>query len=151
MEVVSLIDAIGRIYNYEQARMNRAAWWRRLLGAIGRGVNRCMMRCRSRSSNSRTKKHPSLKRSLCRYFHPCSIYYILMSCFVAAYITPDHQRPGMAIAMLASPAFFDATRPIFVENWGDWALVSVGHSWIYIRSMLIAYLWRSFSLLSHRP
>lgn len=163
--------------------MNRAAWWRRLLGAIGRGVNRCMMWCRSRSSNSRTKKHPSLKRSLCRCFYPCSIYYILMSCFVAAYITPDHRRPvasfpkvrphapntiqtpprnklplvgrikqtlwevgkrlserdtkyafkvGMAIAMLASPAFFDATRPIFVENWGDWALVSVGRSWIYI-------------------
>lgn len=35
-------------------------------------------------------------------------------------------KVGMAIAILASPAFFDATRPIFVENWGDWALVSVG-------------------------
>lgn len=158
MEMISLIDAIGRIYNYEQARVNQEAWWRRLLGAIRRGVHRCMMWCRFRSSTSTTsKKHPSLKRSL------------------SAYIIPDHRRPvasfpkvrphapntiqtpprnklplvgrikqtlwevgkrlaerdtkyafkaGMATAMLAAPAFFDATRPIFVENWGDWALVS---------------------------
>jgi hypothetical protein len=31
----------------------------------------------------------------------------------------------MATALLAAPAFFDATRPMFVELWGDWALISV--------------------------
>jgi hypothetical protein len=34
-------------------------------------------------------------------------------------------KAGIAIALLASPAFFDATRPFFVEYQGDWALVSV--------------------------
>jgi hypothetical protein len=31
----------------------------------------------------------------------------------------------MATALLAAPAFFDQTRPIFVDLWGDWALISV--------------------------
>lgn len=34
-------------------------------------------------------------------------------------------KAGMATALLASPAFFDATRPIFLRYNGDWALVSV--------------------------
>ncbi|KAJ3519837.1 hypothetical protein NMY22_g13018 [Coprinellus aureogranulatus] len=33
-------------------------------------------------------------------------------------------RAGLAISLLASPAFFDSTRPIFVEMQGDWALLS---------------------------
>jgi hypothetical protein len=34
-------------------------------------------------------------------------------------------KAGMATAMLAMPAFFDATRPIFTEYRGEWALISV--------------------------
>jgi hypothetical protein len=34
-------------------------------------------------------------------------------------------KAGMAIAMLAAPAFIEPTRPIFVEYRGEWALVSV--------------------------
>ncbi|KXN90635.1 hypothetical protein AN958_03875 [Leucoagaricus sp. SymC.cos] len=33
-------------------------------------------------------------------------------------------KAGMATAMLAAPAFFDSTRPFFVQNQGDWALIS---------------------------
>ncbi|KAJ3563310.1 hypothetical protein NP233_g9021 [Leucocoprinus birnbaumii] len=33
-------------------------------------------------------------------------------------------KAGMATAILATPAFFDVTRPFFVQNWGDWALIS---------------------------
>ena len=36
-------------------------------------------------------------------------------------------KVGMAAAMLAAPAFFDATRPIFTEYRGEWALISVSH------------------------
>ena len=36
-------------------------------------------------------------------------------------------KAGLATALLASPAFFDVTRPLFVEYWGDWALISVNH------------------------
>ena len=42
-------------------------------------------------------------------------------------------KAGIAIALLASPAFFDATRPFFVEYQGDWALVSVR----------VAFIWRA--------
>lgn len=34
-------------------------------------------------------------------------------------------KVGMSIAILAIPAFYDATRPLFVKYWGDWALISV--------------------------
>ncbi|THH02540.1 hypothetical protein EW145_g6738 [Phellinidium pouzarii] len=34
-------------------------------------------------------------------------------------------KAGMATAILAAPAFFDRTRPIFVEYRGEWALISV--------------------------
>ena len=34
-------------------------------------------------------------------------------------------KAGMSTAMLAAPAFFDATRPIFNEYKGEWALISV--------------------------
>lgn len=36
-------------------------------------------------------------------------------------------KVGMSTAMLAAPAFFNATRPIFTEYRGEWALVSVSH------------------------
>lgn len=34
-------------------------------------------------------------------------------------------KAGMATAVLAAPAFFDATRPTFVQYRGEWALISV--------------------------
>jgi hypothetical protein len=34
-------------------------------------------------------------------------------------------KAGMATAILASPAFFDSTRPYFIEYRGEWALISV--------------------------
>ena len=34
-------------------------------------------------------------------------------------------KTGMATAMLAAPAFIEATRPTFMEYRGEWALISV--------------------------
>lgn len=34
-------------------------------------------------------------------------------------------KAGMATALLASPAFFDASRPMFLKFRGEWALISV--------------------------
>lgn len=34
-------------------------------------------------------------------------------------------KAGMATAILAAPAFFQASRPVFVEYRGEWALISV--------------------------
>lgn len=33
-------------------------------------------------------------------------------------------KAGMATALLAAPAFFDSTRPVFLRYQGDWALIS---------------------------
>jgi hypothetical protein len=35
-------------------------------------------------------------------------------------------KAGMGMAILAAPAFFDPTRPIFMDYRGEWALISVG-------------------------
>jgi hypothetical protein len=35
-------------------------------------------------------------------------------------------KTGAATAILAAPAFFEATRPTFMEYRGEWALISVG-------------------------
>jgi hypothetical protein len=34
-------------------------------------------------------------------------------------------KTGLATAALAAPAFFEATRPVFLEYRGEWALISV--------------------------
>jgi hypothetical protein len=34
-------------------------------------------------------------------------------------------KAGMGMSILAAPAFFDATRPVFVDYRGEWALISV--------------------------
>lgn len=36
-------------------------------------------------------------------------------------------KAGMATGLLAAPAFFDKTRPIFTKYRGEWALISVNH------------------------
>jgi len=34
-------------------------------------------------------------------------------------------KAGTGMSILAAPAFFDATRPVFVDYRGEWALISV--------------------------
>lgn len=46
-------------------------------------------------------------------------------------------KAGMATAILAAPAFFDATRPIFVDYYFDWALISVSLASCFIRVAII--------------
>ena len=68
-------------------------------------------------------------------------------------------KAGMALAMLAAPAFFEVTRPIFVEYRGEWALISVSCIVISCNSNLtsIAVLCRHITndrsgmLSSHSP
>ena len=56
-------------------------------------------------------------------------------------------KTGMATAILAAPAFFDSTRPIFIRYYGDWALISVSYllsglaflrSWSHSCSILLS-------------
>ena len=59
-------------------------------------------------------------------------------------------KAGMATAMLAAPAFFDATRPIFTEYRGEWALISVnGFSHTHIPYLLLTtHLCQFFVVIS---
>ena len=44
-------------------------------------------------------------------------------------------KAGMATAILSAPAFFDATRPTFVQYYGDWALISVRDVYFFLLSL----------------
>ena len=44
-------------------------------------------------------------------------------------------KAGMATAILSAPAFFDVTRPTFVQYNGDWALISVRDVYFFLLSL----------------
>jgi hypothetical protein len=48
-------------------------------------------------------------------------------------------KVGVPIAILAAPAFIDATRPIFVDWRGEWALISVSETVSTLDSGLLKY------------
>ena len=57
-------------------------------------------------------------------------------------------KAGMATAILASPAFCDATRPLFIEYWGDWALISVSPVRISQHMTIATFILQCFVVLS---
>lgn len=197
---MSLVDAMGRIYNLEQARANRARWWTRIFC-----WSRSARKSRSGTSTPRSSRRTSaqapggLRRRFCECRSCSAILWGSLSS--AQYITPQHRRThpsfpkvrphapntiqtpawdrltwigrikqqlwtigkrlterdtkyavkaGMATAILAAPAFFDATRPYFVRLWGDWALISVQFSSLSISVSFVADS-RCSSSLSFRP
>lgn len=65
VEVVSLIDAIQRIYRYEQARLHHAPWWKRLSGFH---VSNMWKWIAWRQAATEVKANrPRLKPSLCMF------------------------------------------------------------------------------------
>ncbi|KAJ7282569.1 Fusaric acid resistance protein-like-domain-containing protein [Mycena rebaudengoi] len=160
-ELVSLVDAMGRIYGLEHARANRARWWTRIFKSQSNERNGSS---RSGTSNTREPRKPhqpeqrlGLRRRLSHYIIPEHRHAHPSFPKVRPHApntiqTPDSSRltwigrvkqrvwtigtrlterdtkyavkAGMATAILAAPAFFDATRPLFIELWGDWALIS---------------------------
>ncbi|KAF8893583.1 hypothetical protein BD779DRAFT_1507033 [Infundibulicybe gibba] len=69
-ELVSLVDAMGRIYHFEQQMINRGPWWKRLMKAV---VNlTCRIPWRKSGSRNQTRKRPGLKRSLSAFMTPSS-------------------------------------------------------------------------------
>ncbi|KIJ60068.1 hypothetical protein HYDPIDRAFT_99557 [Hydnomerulius pinastri MD-312] len=124
-ELMSLTDAMRRIYAVELTRFSSQNWLRRyVLNATYFGAHR----------------HPKVSFPKVQPHAPNTIQ------------TPDRSnltfigrvkrsvwdlgdqlrgrnikyafKVGMSTAMLAAPAFFDETRPIFTEYRGEWALVS---------------------------
>ncbi|KAI0047932.1 hypothetical protein FA95DRAFT_1558591 [Auriscalpium vulgare] len=150
-ELVSLVDAMSRIYAIERENAKQGWWFKRTpLSLFG-----CL---RSRSKSS-TRPRKSLQRTLSSYLIAERKSPRIASSFpkVRPHAPDTVQTPssaglsfwrrfklklwalggrmqdsdikyaikaGMATAMLASPAFFDATRPTFMEYRGEWALIS---------------------------
>ncbi|EKM80929.1 hypothetical protein AGABI1DRAFT_56115 [Agaricus bisporus var. burnettii JB137-S8] len=155
IELVSLVDAMERVYGCEQIRLHRRGW---IFQTI-RDLVRSPFRWYSELKHGKCKQRP--RRNLQRR--------------ISAYLIPEHRnahpgfpkvkphapntvltpsgkdltfigrvkqrlwaigarmkerdvkfatKAGMATALLAAPAFFDATRPFFLQNWGEWALIS---------------------------
>ncbi|TFY82398.1 hypothetical protein EWM64_g1610 [Hericium alpestre] len=156
-ELVSLVDAMGRIYLMERARVERERWFTR----VPKQLFSCL-RARNKSqerplARARKSSRMGLQR-LSSYIKPDDRFHIASSFPKVRPHAPNTiQTPawssrsftgkiswilwtiggrmrerdfkyavkaGMATAMLAAPAFFDATRPIFMEYRGEWALIS---------------------------
>ncbi|KAJ7678692.1 Fusaric acid resistance protein-like-domain-containing protein [Mycena rosella] len=158
-ELVSLVDAMSRIYSLEHARANRARWWTR-------AFRFCFGSRRKAKRNAdvprlgqrpQAQQAPGLRRRLSQYIIPEHRHAHPSFPKVRPHAPNTIQTPawdrltwigrikqqlwtigkrlterdtkyavkaGMATAVLAAPAFFDKTRPLFVELWGDWALIS---------------------------
>lgn len=153
-ELISLVDAMERIYSYERRRLLQGSIWNRMYASVVSKL--ALVRLWFKRSDDIQPRTGGLAR-------------------ISSYIVPPHRvahpffpkvrphapdtiqtpsksqltlwgrlkydiwefgkllkernvkfamRAGLAIALLASPAFFDSTRPFFVENQGDWALLS---------------------------
>lgn len=180
-ELISLIDAMGRVYAYEQQRINSLGWLARALIMLRQRIFNSILRCcgfkKSAHPGSNMQERQGLRRRICGYFARASLLHTkVYHIFPAAFIVPTHRqvppqfpkiqphapntvqtparsnlsffgglgqrlwqlgkrmkesdikyavKAGMATALLASPAFFNTTRGIFVGLWGDWALISV--------------------------
>ncbi|KAJ6567833.1 Fusaric acid resistance protein-like-domain-containing protein [Mycena sp. CBHHK59/15] len=126
-ELVSLVDAMGRIYSIEQAHANRTRWWTRLFRMRGqqgkrqhRHTHPSFPKVRPHAPN--TIQTPDLSRLTWIGRVKQRLWMVWKR--LTESDTKYAVKAGMATALLAAPAFFDATRPFFVEFWGDWALIS---------------------------
>ncbi|KAF8070185.1 hypothetical protein FPV67DRAFT_1486576 [Lyophyllum atratum] len=157
-EMVSLIDAMGRIYRYEQDRAQRGQWWKRIYQGFCHLLSRLRLRWSSdRPSNTPKRKYPGLRRSFSAYIipdirHPVPSFPKVRPHAPNTLQTPPRSKlpligrikhslwkfgkrmsesdmkyafkVGLAIAIFTAPAFYDATRPFFLEYYGNWALIS---------------------------
>ncbi|KAI0032892.1 Fusaric acid resistance protein-like-domain-containing protein [Vararia minispora EC-137] len=151
-ELVNLVDAMSRIYAAERLRAKAGPWYKRpvrLLGCIGRRLkkgNRDMPGLSSKqprpaeyllaTDSTRIAAHfpkvrPHAPNTIqTPAYHELSLYGRLKQWVwrVGARATDGDikyaVKVGMATAILAAPAFFETTRPTFLEYRGEWALIS---------------------------
>ncbi|KIY46782.1 hypothetical protein FISHEDRAFT_46580, partial [Fistulina hepatica ATCC 64428] len=159
-EMISLIDAVERMYVHDQYKAHRPYWWRRWARSLASFIRRWTKRStRSGIRPSTAPPRPGIRRSLSQYIIPQEFQRRHPVWFpkVQPHAPNTIQTPstanlnfigrikqriwvfgkrlterdtkyalkvGMAAGLFSGPAFFDSTRPIFVEYWGDWALIS---------------------------
>ncbi|KAM5533752.1 hypothetical protein V8D89_012625 [Ganoderma adspersum] len=150
-ELISLVDAMSRICNIERANAARGGLWKQLKAFAGSSIGRSAEQARRgrRSASIRKrfsayfiqhKPHKAVSFPKVTPHAPNTIQTpgpehltfigrIKQSIwtFGARLQQQDMKhafKAGMATAILAAPAFFQATRPVFVEYRGEWALIS---------------------------
>ncbi|KJA19958.1 hypothetical protein HYPSUDRAFT_1093990 [Hypholoma sublateritium FD-334 SS-4] len=153
-ELILLVDAVERIYCFEQRLLRRDMWWRRSMAWIHRTCSNLRFSLQKRRAGRR--RTLNLRKSILyiipphRKTHPAfpkirphapdtiqtprrdtltfmgKVYQTIWSIGkrLKERDTKYGIRAGMATAILATPAFLDSTRPIFLQYWGDWALIS---------------------------
>ncbi|THH14901.1 hypothetical protein EW146_g5493 [Bondarzewia mesenterica] len=163
-ELISLVDAMGRVYAADRARAAKGWWFKRIPGRLLGFFRACMSTtsCGRDAQEQRPKLRDtgrmSIQGRLSSYLEPDKRSHISssfpkirphapntvqtparakLSAFgrfkQSLWTLGDRMRDrkvkyavksGMATAMLAAPAFFEATRPTFLEYRGEWALIS---------------------------
>ncbi|KAF9227087.1 hypothetical protein BS17DRAFT_861039 [Gyrodon lividus] len=153
-ELMSLTDAMRRIYAVELTKFSRQDWLRRYFISGPKSLLSYIKSFRYRSPSEKATR-PGLRR-ISTYFnadrHPKVSFPKVQPHAPNTMQTPDRSnltfterllrslwdlgdrlrdrnikyalKVGMSTAMLAAPAFFDATRPVFTEYRGEWALMS---------------------------
>ncbi|KAF8798745.1 hypothetical protein BYT27DRAFT_7122602 [Phlegmacium glaucopus] len=149
-ELISLVDAIERIYCYEQQMLLRKSWWMRFFTRIRRGFATVFNITRHNQRLGIRKRLSAYMIPQHRRVHP--FFAKIRPHAPDTLQTPPHHqlswvgklkrilwvvgrrlkerdtkfaiKAGMALSLLALPAFLESTRPTFVEYWGDWALIS---------------------------
>ncbi|PPQ71156.1 hypothetical protein CVT24_009837 [Panaeolus cyanescens] len=151
-ELITLVDFIERIYQYEQHRTLKGAWWVRFTERVSRifsmpfkksgSQNRPGFNLRNRLSfvilPQRRHPHPSFPKI--RPHAPNTIQTPPKS--QLSFVGKVNQtlwevgkrmsekdvkfaiKVGLSTAIFTIPAFIESTRPIFLDFWGDWALIS---------------------------
>jgi hypothetical protein len=193
-ELVSLVDAMGRIYTIEQHKATRYTWgWGAFVEGYGSIIS--FLRRLWITGKPGKSERRGLQRRICMY----KIYLLCLTHTdtpnVATIIIPrDHRKKpifpkvtphapntvqtpsrsdltffgrvnrllwivgarlrerdlkdafkaGMGTAALAAPAFFDATRPMFVDYRGEWALISVCRSLHGCKAAALIYDYLNF-------
>ncbi|KAG2365373.1 hypothetical protein BDR07DRAFT_1398873 [Suillus spraguei] len=153
-ELISLTDAMRRIYAVEQVKADTPSWFNRY---ILHGPSNILSAVRLRRHNlAHEKSKRAGLRRLSSYFtsphrnkvffpkvqphapntiqtpHPANLTFIgrmKRALWDLGGILKERKlkyafKVGMSTAMLAAPAFFNATRPIFMDYKGEWALIS---------------------------
>lgn len=153
-ELISLTDAMRRIYAVEQVRADTPSWFNRYI-LHGPSNVLSTVRLRRRNLAHAKSKQPGLRR-LSSYFtspHRNKVFFPKVRPHAPNTIQTPHPanlpfygrmkralwdfggilkepklkyafKVGMSAAVLTAPAFFDATRPIFTDYKGEWALIS---------------------------
>ncbi|TBU24665.1 Fusaric acid resistance protein-like-domain-containing protein [Dichomitus squalens] len=149
-ELISLVDAMSRICSIERASAARGGVWRRIKARFGPSLRRqgdrtgqakrISMKKRFSSYFVPQRPHKAVSFPKVTPHAPNTIqtpareYLTLMGrvkqsiwALGARLQQQDMKyafKVGMATAILAAPAFFQETRPLFVEYRGEWALIS---------------------------